>query len=128
MIGVDLIQDFLEMALKRETIEYRLMEVSTIPLIDESIDIVWICLLLGGIIKENVLNKVVSEIDRVLIDGVLFALIENTIIANDGEYWRFHSVEFYQSLFNFANLKILKLSHSRRAHFYVSSKRICLSS
>lgn len=104
-IGVDPIHDFLEMAPKSEVVEYRLMEESHIPVTDKSVDVVWICLVLGGIVEENVLNKIVSEIDRVLAYGGKVALIENTTNIKDGDYWKFRSVAFYQSLFNFAELR-----------------------
>lgn len=104
-IGVDPIQDFLEMAPRGGNVEYRLMKEIIIPLADESIDVVWVCLVLGGIIKERVLRNIVSEVDRVLKPGGLIVLIENTTDAKDGEYWKFRSVEFYQYLFGFAELK-----------------------
>jgi len=104
-IGIDPVHDFLEMAPKCEVVEYRLMKESHIPVTDKSIDVVWICLVLGGIVEEKVLNNVVSEIDRVLVHGGHIALIENTTNIEDGDYWKFRSVEFYQSLFNFAELE-----------------------
>ena len=104
-IGVDPIQRFLDMAPKQKNVQYKLMEESSIPVIDNSIDVVWICLVLGGIIEKHVLQEIVSEVDRILKDGGLIALIENTTDINDGKYWKFRSVEFYQSLFGFAELK-----------------------
>jgi len=104
-IGVDPIQDFLDMAPKHEDVEYRPMKESTIPADDESVDIVWICLVLGGIIKTRVLRSIVSEVDRTLKPEGLLLLTENTADAKDGAYWKFRSVEFYQSLFGFAELK-----------------------
>ena len=104
-IGVDPIQDFLDMAPKHEDVEYRLMRESIIPVGDESIDVVWICLVLGGLVKKRVLHNVVSEVDRILKHRGLIMLIENTTHTKDGEHWKFRSVEFYQSLFGFAELK-----------------------
>ncbi len=105
VIGVDLIPDFLRMAPKHENVEYRLIEENVIPVSDESIDIVWICLVLGGITEKHALNNVVVEVDRVLKNGGLITLIENTTDVKDGEYWKFRSVEFYQSLFGFAKME-----------------------
>ena len=104
-IGVDPIRDFLEMAPQHESVEYRLMKEAPIPVADKSIDIIWICLVLGGIIEKQALRDIVSEVDRILKDEGLIALIENTTNANDGKYWKFRPVEFYQSLFDFAELQ-----------------------
>ena len=106
-IGVDPIQRFLDMAPKDNNVQYKLMKESNIPVNDDSIDVVWICLVLGGIIEKHVLRDLVSEVERILKDGGLIALIENTTDINDVKYWKFRSVEFYQSLFGFAELKHL---------------------
>jgi len=106
-IGVDPIQRFLDMVSKQDGVEYRLMEESIIPVVDKSIDVVWICLVLGGIIDQYVLRKIILEVERVLNDEGLVVLIENTTDVKDTEYWKFRSVEFYQSLFFFTKLKHL---------------------
>jgi len=104
-IGVDPIQHFLDMAPKHKNVQYKLMEESNIPVIDNSINVVWIWLVLGRIIEKHVLRGIVSEVDRILRDGGLIALIENTTDTNDRKYWKFRSVGFHQSLFGFAELK-----------------------
>jgi len=104
-IGVDPIQRFLDMAPKHNNVEYKVMKESNIPVAEDSIDVVWICLVLGGIIEKHVLRDIISEVDRILKDGGIIVLIENTTDINDGKYWKFRSVEFYQSLFGFAELK-----------------------
>ena len=106
-IGVDPVRNFLEMAPKSGTVEYRVMKESTIPVAAESVDVVWICLVLGGIIKKRVLRNTVSEVKRVLKAGGLIMLIENTSDAPNGQYWKFRSIELYQELFDFAELKYL---------------------
>ena len=47
VIGVDPIQNFLDIAPRHSSVEYRLMKKGVIPVVDESVDIVWICLVLG---------------------------------------------------------------------------------
>lgn len=106
-IGVDPIRDFLRMAPKNDAVEYRLMKKGIIPVADKSIDIVWICLVLGGILETQALRNIASEVLRVLKEGGFIALIENTTDTNDGKYWKFRSVEFYQSLFDFVELEHL---------------------
>lgn len=104
-IGIDPTPNFLAMAPKHKDVEYRLMKEDMLPVAGESIDVVWICLVLGGLIKMRVLQSIVSEVDRILKRGGLIVLIENTTDAEDGEYWKFRSVEFYRSLFSFVELK-----------------------
>jgi SAM-dependent methyltransferase len=104
-VGVDPIKDFIDMAPRSGNVTYRLMKESVIPLDENSVDVVWICLVLGGIINERVLRNVVSEVNRILKNGGLIMLIENTSEKKDQEYWKFRSVAFYQSLFEFAKLK-----------------------
>lgn len=99
-IGVDPIQDFLELAPHSECVEYRLMKKGTIPVATATVDVVWICLVLGGIIKGRSLTNIISEIKRVLKPGGLIMLIENTSDAPDGEYWKFRTVLNYQKLFS----------------------------
>jgi ubiquinone/menaquinone biosynthesis C-methylase UbiE len=106
-IGVDPIQQFLDMAPKSENVEYRLMKEGIIPVSDKGVDVAWICLVLGGIVKQSILLRTVSEVYRVLKENGLIILVENTTDNKDGEYWKFRSAEFYQSLFNFAKLRHL---------------------
>ncbi len=103
-IGVDPIQDFLKMAPKHKDVEYRLMKKNAIPAIDGSIDVIWICLVLGGIIDKHALEDVISETDRILKNGGIITLIENTTDTTDREHWKYRPIEFYQSLFSFSKL------------------------
>lgn len=48
-IGVDPIRLFLEMAPKAENVQYIVADEGVIPLKDRCVDVVWICLVLGGI-------------------------------------------------------------------------------
>ena len=65
-IGVDPIEDFLDIAPRSEYAEYLLLHNGVIPLLDSSIDVIWICLVLGGITTESELERTASEINRVL--------------------------------------------------------------
>jgi ubiquinone/menaquinone biosynthesis C-methylase UbiE len=106
-IGVDPIEQFIAMAPKCESVEYRLMKEGIIPVPDRQIDVAWICLVLGGIIKRPILVKTVLEVDRVLKEKGLVLLVENTSVAKDGVYWKFRPIQFYQNLFKFAHLRHL---------------------
>jgi ubiquinone/menaquinone biosynthesis C-methylase UbiE len=106
-IGVDPIQRLIDLAPKHEKVEYRLIQNGTIPVQRESIDIVWICLVLGGIVDQNQLLNTLSEINRIMkTDGLVF-LIENTTNKKDNWHWNYRSVQTYQGLFDFVELKHL---------------------
>ncbi|MBJ6724274.1 methyltransferase domain-containing protein [Geomesophilobacter sediminis] len=102
-LGVDVVSDLLELAPTSAVVEYRTLQEGRVPLPDGSCDVVWVCLVLGGLDGEN-LVQAVSEINRVLAPGGLLFLVENTSDKPDGEHWRFRSVREYQSLMPFAEL------------------------
>lgn len=126
-VGVDPIKDFIDMAPKNANVEYRLMKEGVIPVDDSSINVVWICLVLGGIIKELVLQNIVSEVNRILKNGGLIMLIENTSDKKDGEYWKFRSIAYYQSLFDFAELKHFSDYYDFGERISIMAGRKCLS-
>lgn len=106
-IGVDPIQDFLDMAPRNANVEYRRMKPGVLPVGTGSVDVVWICLVLGGLTEERVLRSTVVEVQRVLAPSGLLLLVENTSEKQDGDYWKFKPVSHYQTLFDFAELRHL---------------------
>jgi len=104
VIGVDPVRYLLDMAPQHKAVQYKLMQEGEIPLPDNSVDIVWICLVLGGISDGIILNKTIAEIKRVLAIGGLLFLIENTSQKQDIEHWKFRSVQDYRQLFDLLNL------------------------
>jgi ubiquinone/menaquinone biosynthesis C-methylase UbiE len=105
-IGTDIIEDLLVMAPRQDRVEYRLMEEGNIPLSDEQVDVVWVCLLLGGI-RGDLLTKTVQEIRRVLKSGGLLFLVENTSEIADEKHWAYRQVQQYTEMFSFAPLMML---------------------
>lgn len=103
-IGVDPISRFLQLAPKSANVEYKLLEKGIIPLADHQVDVVWICLVLGGI-KEEDIGQVVSEIKRVLKPNGLIFLIENTTNKSSKKYWYFRSVKWYKDIFQPCKLR-----------------------
>jgi len=102
-IGVDPIKHLLDLAPRNQDVEYRLMSETAIPLEADSIDIVWICLVLGCI-EKTALKMTIDEIRRVLkSDGLLF-LIENTSEKKDAKHWRFRQFGEYKEMFPFISL------------------------
>lgn len=104
VIGVDPIQTLLEQTPSGDSIEFRRIENGIIPIESESIDFVWIALVLGGIRTED-LESAVREIKRVLKADGKICLIENTTQQRDVEHWYFRELEFYKALFPSYSLK-----------------------
>jgi SAM-dependent methyltransferase len=102
VVGIDPIQRLLDLAPKAEHVEYRKLTGAGISAKNESFDVVWICLVLGGIVDERELRHSVNEIGRVLKPGGLLFLVENTTDAPDSAYWKFRSIDEYRNLFQFA--------------------------
>ena len=97
-IGVDLVPAYLDMAPPHENVEYRPMEPGRIDLPDRSVDLVWVCLVLGAL-REPVLGRSAAEIERVLRPGGLLFVVENTSEQADAPHWAFRPVTEYQRLF-----------------------------
>jgi SAM-dependent methyltransferase len=102
-IGVDPVRSFIELAPAGPQIEYKVSDGRCIPLADAAVDLVWVCLVLGGI-PDSQLAETAGEIERVLRpDGLLF-IVENTAMNERCEHWAFRSVAEYQKLLAFVSL------------------------
>jgi SAM-dependent methyltransferase len=104
VLGVDPIPRYLDLAPKGERVAYRRLERGVVPAPDASFDVVWICLVLGGILDAGELERTVREIGRVLKPGGLVFLVENTSQKSDGVHWVFRTADAYAHLFPFAAL------------------------
>jgi ubiquinone/menaquinone biosynthesis C-methylase UbiE len=103
-IGVDPIKELLDLAKASDSVDYKQIIDGRIPIPDDCIDILWICLVLGGI-KEDYLREVcLPEIKRVLKPDSLVCLIENTAESPSGQYWYFRNTNWYAELFSEYNL------------------------
>ena len=125
-IGVDPIQALLDLAPKRPDVEYLLMQEGKIPLPDEYVDIVWITLVLGGT-KGVVLDCTVAEICRVLKDGGLLFLVENTSENTKNDHWNYRTCDDYISMFPTINLKHISDYwdlNDRQSIFYGKMQRV----
>jgi SAM-dependent methyltransferase len=107
VIAMDPIQKFLDMAPEDRLVQYILSEPGSIHLESRSVDLVWICLVLGGITDPCMLRRTVSEIKKVIKPNGLIFLVENTDTLPALPYWRYRSVESYRQLFDFADMKLL---------------------
>jgi SAM-dependent methyltransferase len=99
VLGVDPVEHYLAIAPRAPMVEYRRLDGPHIDEPDGSFDVVWICVVLGGIVKQRELKLIIGEIDRVLKPGGLLFMVENTTEARDGYYWRFRSADDYRRLF-----------------------------
>ncbi len=104
-IGVDPIRRLLELAPRHPRVEYRLMTEARIPVDSGSIDVLWICLVLGGI-RGPALDVTLREIRRVLRPEALVFLVENTTEGGGGDFWTFRSIAEYRRL-----LEPIRLDH-----------------
>jgi SAM-dependent methyltransferase len=84
---------------KSPSVEYRLLKNDTIPLDNGTVDLVWICLVLGGI-PDRTLPAWIKEIDRVLRPNGLVFLVENTADKAGSPLWIFRPVGEYLRLFD----------------------------
>jgi len=109
-IGVDPVAEILSFAPKNPNVSFKVMEKGIIPLRDNSIDVVWCCLVLGGI-KNKMLKHTVKEINRVLNKHGLIFLVENTSEKPSGKHWVFRSVDEYQNYFSLSKLFSLHSYH-----------------
>jgi len=103
-IGVDVVPAYLDMAPPHERVEYRPMEPGRLDLAEGSVDLAWVCLVLGAL-REPVLSRSAAEIARVLRPGGLLFVIENTSEQPDAPHWAFRSVAEYQRLFASVGLR-----------------------
>jgi ubiquinone/menaquinone biosynthesis C-methylase UbiE len=95
VVAIDPVQRLLDLAPPHPRVEYRLMRAGRIPLADGVADLIWICLVLGGV-PEDLFDQTVRELDRVLKPGGLVFMVENTTDGKGSSFWKFRSVADYQ--------------------------------
>lgn len=100
-IGLDPMRELLQGAPKSPNVKYRCVRSKTLPFADNSFDVIWCCLVMGGIAQPE---ETIVELCRVLRPKGLVFLVENTSETPDGEFWKYRSVEHYIALFSFAKL------------------------
>jgi SAM-dependent methyltransferase len=97
-IGVDPVPEFLALAPKSARVTYRKMEEGSLPLPDQSVDVAFACLVLGGLTGAT-LTRSVQEIQRVLRSHGLLFLVENTSEKPSPAHWRFRQYPEYAQMF-----------------------------
>jgi SAM-dependent methyltransferase len=97
-IGVDVVPAFLQMAPRAPNVEYTIMRGADSGLPTGVADVVWVCLVLGGL-KDRGLRQAVNEIIRLLRPGGLMFLVENTTDQQGPPHWTFRSLDEYRAMF-----------------------------
>lgn len=109
-IGVEPVADLLALAPAHERVRYALMEPGRIPLENESVDMVWIFTVLGGL-GDEALRDTVSEVRRVLVPNGLVLLAENEKSQSEappqqhGAHWVSRAPSEYVSFFDWCDLR-----------------------
>jgi len=102
--AADPIEYLLQLAPVHPKVSYKKIADSRIPAEDESFDIIWICLVLGGIVTEKALHQAIKELNRVAKKDALLFLVENTTDQKDIMTWRYRPKQTYIDLFKRFNL------------------------
>lgn len=122
-IGVDPIELFLTKNNKDSAnVEYKVLRHKKVPLPDESFDVIWICLVLGGITSNSGLKKTIDELNRVLKKGGLMFLVENVSEKVSGEHWKFRSFNRYRELLS--SICLIE----EKGHYFDMSEKISIMS
>lgn len=100
VVAADPTRGLLELAPAAEGVRYERVADGVIPVPSGSVDLLWICLVLGGIRAEK-LPACVSELRRVLRPGAGVCLVENTADQPDTDRWFYRSAAFYEELLGF---------------------------
>lgn len=102
-VGVDPIRSLLEMADKDASTEYKIIDAGKIPMPDNSVDIIWTFTVLGCI-SDKLLKATAAEFDRILKDGGLLFIVENTTTCPDKYFFKYRHFETLKEAFAFADL------------------------
>jgi SAM-dependent methyltransferase len=106
VVGVDISAELLELAPSSPQVRYECIGTEVLPFENASFDVVWSCLVLGGI-PERKIELTLAEVERVLAPGGLFFFIENTASVPDTKYWFFRDEESYLQLAAFCRPRVL---------------------
>jgi ubiquinone/menaquinone biosynthesis C-methylase UbiE len=101
-MGVDITPELIDIAPKSPSVSYRCISTGSLPVPDSSFDVVWSCLVLGGI-PDDQIEKTIVELDRVLKPGGLFFYVENTAHVVSTDYWFFRDEDTYLKIAAFCN-------------------------
>ncbi len=102
-IGMDISKELIALAPSARNVMYRVISENEYFGSDDEFDVVWVCLVLGGI-SQALLGDTVHLIERAVRRGGLLFLVENTSKQPDVPHWSFRSVEQYKDMFSSIDL------------------------
>jgi SAM-dependent methyltransferase len=105
-VGVDISRRLIDMAPRASNVTYRVLPNGILPHDDFRFDVVWDCLVLGGI-PDIAVGATAEALEDALQSGGLLFLVESTSNRPNGTYWFFRGANFYKSLFPRVNLRII---------------------
>jgi len=105
-IGLDPIKTLLDLAQPEKGVEYMLGDATDIPLPANSMDVIWVCLVLG-VIDDQQIRAAAREIERVLRQSGLLFFAECTSNLPRRPHMTYRSVVQYKRLFPAMQLRCL---------------------
>jgi SAM-dependent methyltransferase len=104
-IGLDPVGELLDRAPRTPDVEYRgLVPGAPLPLADGAVDLVFTCLVLGGI-DDEALAALGHELERVLAPGGLLVFAESVSDRPAVEHWTFRAAADYAAAMPWAGLR-----------------------
>lgn len=110
VLGVDPTRRLIDAARPGPGVQFAQIHRGRIPINDGSADLVFVCLVLGGV-PDSELVGIAKEIDRVLRPGGALVLVETVDDPEGSHGWRARSPEHYSHLFEFARLETQSTYH-----------------
>lgn len=107
VVGIDPIAKLISYAPKLPNVEYQVYDNFNIKLPDNSVDIVFVSLVLGGIVNKNHLENCIKELKRISSENALFFIVENTAQMKNSFYWHYRQIDEYKEMFDFCNLELM---------------------
>ncbi|MBJ7471331.1 MAG: class I SAM-dependent methyltransferase [Solirubrobacteraceae bacterium] len=106
-IGVEPVQELLQLAEPTAGVEYRLLTSvdGPLPLADGEVDAAFTCLVLGGVAGAGALAALGGELHRVLRPGGVVFLAESVSDQPAIGHWTFRSVDDYRDAMPWAQLR-----------------------
>jgi 2-polyprenyl-3-methyl-5-hydroxy-6-metoxy-1,4-benzoquinol methylase len=104
VIGFDVSSALIALAPKAAGVRYYASD-ATKTVLETRFDLIWICLVLGGI-RDPQLSSVATHLQSALVPNGLLFLVENTSVKEDVPHWSYRSVASYQSLFHTIDLSL----------------------
>jgi SAM-dependent methyltransferase len=105
-VGVDISHELISLAPNAQNVSYLVLPENGSMLDDSQFDIVWVCLVLGGIPPAS-LARTSQLLQHAIRPGGLLFLVENTSDQADVPHWFFRSTSQYQAMFPEINLQMV---------------------